>query len=303
VRIIRVQLEGPDAEPGRVQAADVARLIVGVERAIARAAYIVLGKPWRGTGRHSQAIESAARLRFVGVEKGSFVEVLALPDATAPTEDELPIAVADLSSMAFDRLLEAIVAGGSDTDPELAAAVAGMAAELGIGERNTSVVLTSDAEPVASAPRRAVIDVGVRRRMQELSSRTPSSRDQTLIGMLVEADFEGHTARLRLADGTAVTVNFSADLADEIQEALRSRASFEGAVRYHPKTSEAISVELRAVIRATQLALDAEAFWQTRTFSELQAVQGASGRVLPTDLAILDLTDEERTSFLSELAE
>ena len=231
------------------------------------------------------------------------MEVLALPDATAPTEDELPIAVADLSSMAFDRLLEAIVAGGSDTDPELAAAVAGMAAELGIGERNTSVVLTSDAEPVASAPRRAVIDVGVRRRMQELSSRTPSSRDQTLIGMLVEADFEGHTARLRLADGTAVTVNFSADLADEIQEALRSRASFEGAVRYHPKTSEAISVELRAVIRATQLALDAEAFWQTRTFSELQAVQGASGRVLPTDLAILDLTDEERTSFLSELAE
>src|SRR5215217_678197 len=102
MRVVRVQLEGVNAEPGRVAAADVARIIFGLERAIARAAYLVLGKPRRGpTGRHSQVIESAARLRFIGVEPGSFVEVFALPDTAEPSDEELPISVADLSSMAF----------------------------------------------------------------------------------------------------------------------------------------------------------------------------------------------------------
>jgi CRISPR/Cas system endoribonuclease Cas6 (RAMP superfamily) len=74
MRIVRAQLDGMDAEPGRVAAADVARIILGLERAIARAAYLVLERARRGvTGRHSLAIESAARLRFVGVDRGSFV--------------------------------------------------------------------------------------------------------------------------------------------------------------------------------------------------------------------------------------
>src|SRR2546426_7366735 len=101
-------------------------MILGLERAIARAAYLVLGKSRRGTGRHAQAIESAARLRFVGVERGSFVELLALPDASEPSDEELPIPVADLSSQAFGRVLDAITKGGTDVDSELAAAVAQM---------------------------------------------------------------------------------------------------------------------------------------------------------------------------------
>src|SRR4051812_7217635 len=113
MRVVRAQLEGTDAEPGRVAAADVARMILGLERAIARAAYLVLGKARRGaTGRHHQVIESAARLRFVGVEKGSFIEVLALPDTAEPSDEELPISVADLSSLAFSRLLEVITSAG-----------------------------------------------------------------------------------------------------------------------------------------------------------------------------------------------
>ena len=80
VRIIRAHLEGAEAEAGRIAAADVARIIIGLERAIASAAYLVLRRPRRGAGRHAQAIESAARLRFVGIESGSFVEILALPE-------------------------------------------------------------------------------------------------------------------------------------------------------------------------------------------------------------------------------
>ena len=127
--------------------------------------------------------------------------------------------------------------------------------------------------------------------------------DETLVGVLAEADFEGSTARLRLADGGAVVVNFLPDLADDIQDALRSRAGFEGVVRYDPKTSHATSVELRTVIRGAQLMLAGESFWRPRTFSELQTEQGVTGRVDIADLAISDLTDEERAAFLSEFAE
>jgi hypothetical protein len=100
-----------------------------------------------------------------------------------------------------------------------------------------------------------------------------------------------------------VTVSFSPDLADDIQEALRSRTGLEGIVRYHPRTAQASSVELRAVVRNVQLALDADGFWQSHTFAELQAEQGISGRIDPADLAISDLTDDERAAFLAALAE
>lgn len=303
MRIVRAKLEGVNAEPGRVAAADVARIILGLERAIARAAYLVLGKARRGTGRHSQAIEGAARLRFVGVERGSFVELLALPEGAEPTDEELPFSVADLSSLAFDRLLTVITSGSPDTDAELAAAVAQLATELGIGDRNTSITLINDSEQTGKPARRATIDGAVRERMQRLSEQPPASRDETLVGVLFEADFEGNTARLRLASGGVVTVNFSPELADGIQEALRSRARLEGHVRYHPRTAQATSVELRAVSRSTQLELDVDSFWESQTFAELQAAQGTTGRVDAAALGMTDLTNDERAAFLAALAE
>jgi hypothetical protein len=303
VRIIRAQLEGADAEPGRVHAADVARIIIGLERAIARAAYVVLGRPRRATGRHSQAIESAARLRFVGIEPGSFVELLALPEMADPSDEELPITVADLSSQAFERLLAAVAGDDPEVDTELAGAIAQMASELGIGDRNSLVTLAEGAGWPGRSRRQATIDLAVRQRMQQVSVQAPRSRDETLVGVLVEADFEGETARLRLPDGRPITVRFPAELADDIQEALRSRAQFRGLVQYHPRTSQAIGVELRALVRSTQLPFDTDSFWQAGTFAGLQAAQHTTGQVNPDDLAIDDLTDDERAAFLAALGE
>ncbi|MFV2083933.1 hypothetical protein [Micromonospora sp. LOL_021] len=304
MRIVRAKLEGVNAEPGRVAAADVARMILGLERAIAHAAYLVLGKARRGTGRHVQAIESAARLRMVDIQSGSFVGVFALPEAAEPNDDELPISVADLSSLAFDRLLAVITGGGPETDAELAAAVARLAADLGIGDRNTAMTLIDDS-PMSTGQdsRQATIDAAVRERLQRIGDRVPTSRDETLTGVLFEADFESHTARLRLASGDAVAVNFSSELADQIQEALRSRANLEGYVRYHPRTAQATSVDLRAVSRSTQLELDVDSFWEPQTFAGLQTAQGTNGWVNAAELGMTDLTDDERAAFLAALAE
>src|SRR5262249_35355144 len=89
----------------------------------------------------------------------------------------------------------------------------------------------------------------VRARMQRLSSPQAPAQDQELVGTLVEADFERNTARLRLPAGSSVDVSFSAELSDDIHEALRSKARLVGVVQYNPRTSEVKSVLLRALHR------------------------------------------------------
>jgi hypothetical protein len=84
---------------------------------------------------------------------------------------------------------------------------------------------------------------------------------------------------------------------------LRSHTRIRGVVKYHPRTSQAVSVELRAIDTGSQLAIDVEAFWQRETFADLQAVQGTTGRVDPNNIGISDLTDDERAAFLAALAE
>jgi hypothetical protein len=298
-RTIRARLEGPDAAPGRVAAADVARVITGLERAIAQAAYGALGEPRRGTtGRHRAVVEAAARLRFVSIQEGSLVQVLALPDADPATEDRFPLEVTHLSTSAFERLVAAIN-GEDETDPQLAASIAELADELGIGERNERLTL-EDAEPLAvSTYRRAIIDQQVRGRMRAAASPNPSAREDVVSGTLVEADFEKGTARLQPPLGGPVIVRFPTELADDIQAALRQPSELEGVVSYHPTTATAVAVDLQAVSRGVQLTLgiDAEDFWRTRTLSELQAKQGTSGVFDVRELGDPTLSDEERLAF------
>jgi hypothetical protein len=301
--VVRARLEGGDAELGRVAASDIARLILGLERALAGAAYVVLGESRRGTGRHRQAIENASRLRFVGVESGSVVGVLALPEADS-VDAEFPFPVPHLSDLAFERVLDTINGGAPGVSPELAAAVARLAATLGIGDRNTSLTLTREATgPSDKESRHAVLDASVRERMHRLAAQPqPVGRDQALVGLLFEADFEEETAKLRLPDGGVVTVAFPPELADDIHEVLRSQARLDGIVRYDPRTSQATHVELRTVERSMQVALDAEAFWRAESFAAIQEAQGTAGEVDPAGLAINDLSDRDRADFLAALS-
>jgi hypothetical protein len=178
-----------------------------------------------------------------------------------------------------------------------------MASELGIGDRNTAITLIDDTPLRGPAPRRATIDAAVRERMQRISDRRPDVRDETLVGVLFEADFEENSAKLRLASGGVVTVSFVSDLADEIQEALRSQTGVEGLVHYDARTAQARSVELRAIVRSVQLELHSDVFWQPLDFEALQNEQGTTGLVEPNELEILDLTDDERAAFLAAFAE
>ena len=101
--VFRATLRGSDATLGVVRASDVARLLIGLESAVAAAAYAALGKPRRGsTGRHRAAIEAASRLHFQNVEPGSVVAVLRLPRLAEVTDGTFDVEVDDLAGAAFD---------------------------------------------------------------------------------------------------------------------------------------------------------------------------------------------------------
>src|SRR5437763_16554223 len=87
--VLRVHLQGENAKLGRVAASDVAQLILAVERAVARAASVVVGRPSRKPGARELVINQAAHLVLLDVEDGSVTPVLEVPTvAVEPTSQD-----------------------------------------------------------------------------------------------------------------------------------------------------------------------------------------------------------------------
>ncbi|MFI6496937.1 hypothetical protein [Nonomuraea typhae] len=294
--MIRAVLTGENDELGQIPATDVAKLIVGLQQALAAAASTVVRQKRRGsTGRHPAIIEAASRLTFQGVEPGSVAAVFALPDLSSGVADQLDVGdIPDLGQLAFDRLMDAL--SSNDPDPELARAVARLSNDLNVGGHDRALRLVGDRGRVAT------IDQSVRDRMNTLARRRPVERDEQLVGSLVEADFERKTGRLQPAAGPAVAVSFSDDLADRIQESLRNVTQVVGHVTYDPSTHLPSRVDVDHVIIAEPLS--DISFWQHVPADEQARQQGITAPQQIDDLHTdLDLTPEEIEAFFAVVDE
>jgi hypothetical protein len=298
---LRVELHGETAQLGQVSAADVARLILEVQHAMRRVASSIVGKPkGAGGGRYKQSVEDAVRLRLRGIEPGSVVPVLALPEARM---EEGMLAQDDYTLA--ERALSALVGAAEpdpSTDPIVAEALLEIAEEARVGERYESLDLKVSAN---GRPRqRARIDSAVRQRLRAHveTSASASVRPDIVIGVLFEADFERETARLRTPTGV-VEVRFTDDQADDIHAALRQQATMRGEVAYDPKDHVMRSITLREVVRGQQLAfgLETEEFWRIHTFHELAAIQGSGRPVDPEALYDDEASDAEREAYMAAL--
>ena len=268
---LRVRLEGPTAELGRIAANDFARLLLGTQSAIQRAAGHVIGRQSRETGRPGKTIEDSTRLRLVALERGSVVAVLDAPTRPADPHS-LDLADPALGELALDTALS--TAAGEETGhPDVADVFVRMADEIGIGRRFDAISFEHAHRDHKYTVR---LDARARERLSGVARKASAAKDDSVIGVLVEADFENFTARLRSPGGSKTTVAFPADLADEIQEALRAPARLRGEVRYDAKTSEARSIELRQLVRGAQLeiGLDPGEFWAARTVDQIAKEAG-----------------------------
>jgi hypothetical protein len=293
---LRVSLSGGEAAFGRVRAADVGRLLVGVEQVLARAAaHVVAGQPGRGRGRRGRLIEEATRLRLLAIEPGSVVGVLQVPGA-GEVEGGLDLDLAELASLGETALRYAVSTAveGRWRYSDVAAAFVTLAEGVGVGSRCDAITITAtDADDL----QRVIIDPDRRERLRLVAEPAPLPRTDAVSGTLVEADFERRTARLRTPFGQAIAVHFDADLDDAVYETLRHQSELRGEVAYDPETLEVRSIRVRRLGRAEQLemATDAARFWEApRPFAALQTEQGAPVSVDLESLWIPDLTDEQR---------
>lgn len=303
VRQFRVKLEGPQAELGRVPAADVARLLLLLERAAAQAAAVELRQPKTTTGRYKGVIEQSVHFRLVAVEKGSVMPVLELPE---PAPAELGAAKLEFDVVTLgEAAVEALLAGAKKpTDPLIAKAILDVADGMFVGERYDAIVI--EVPRKGRRARRVKIDAKARRRLRRCvdAAPEPTLRTDDLVGSLVEADFERRTARLRTPTEDAVEVAFSDDQADEIQAALRQSSTVRGDVSYDAKTHTAKSVRLTKIVRGIeQLALDPSEFWNDLSFEDLAARQASGRPVDPDELYDDGATDGERDAVMAALAE
>jgi hypothetical protein len=267
----RATLRGSDASLGVVRASDIA----GLESAVAAAAYATLGKPRRGsTGRHRAAIEAASRLVFQDVEPGSVVAVLRLPQLAEVTDATFDVEVDDLAGAAFDRLVASFTQPDDQVDAGIAKALADLGQELGIGDRHDELLLTSARTAAAGH-----LDASTKERMRRLADAPLGQQPDVVVGTLREADFDRRTARLHATTGETVAVEFPAELDNEIQEALRAQAAFEGIITFDPSTSTVKRVELRRISVPEPLPFDTSAFWVTAPIADLALAQGRAGHV------------------------
>lgn len=287
-RILRVRLEGENVSLGTVPASDVANLLLLVERVIARAASVEVGRPSRRTGRRERAVAEASHLLLVDIKSGSVVPVLELPISYPdPDEPQQAMEMNDeqLSESAVRHVLDTL-SGEPDRHPYVIEALALMAEQMGVGERYSRISFEFTGS--SSHPRESALDPQLAKEMQEQVERYRTATSHgLLVGTLVEADFEALTARLRSSEGILVAVKFEESMGPEIKDALTEPGALRGWITYDPVSQMAQSIDLQAVVKSHQSELDfeTEAFGRHRSFSELQAEQGISGIVDLNDLA------------------
>lgn len=298
---VTARLRGQTAHLGSVQARDLARLLLDLEGALAASAYVALGKPRRGsTGRHVAAVEAATRLHLRAIESGSVVAVLGLPVLAADDPDALDLGVDDLAGAAFDELIAAFHSDDRNVDPTIARALADLADDVGIGDRNTEVIISGERE---RTPEAVVLNAAGRVRFRRLASAAPEPTRQPdmLVGTLREADLDRHTARLHTPNGETVQVSFPPELEAEVHEAMRGLSNFEGVVTYDPKTSLAKSVVLRRITLPATALFGDDFFSTPLNVAQLAAEQGVG--VADFDGPLIELTAEERAELLDALRE
>lgn len=296
---VRVRLVGSDARLGRVPAVDVARLLTGLEGAMARAAGHVRGKQVRPTGRWASVIENAVHLRLVALKQGSVVAVLEVPTLDLP-EGSLDLGdIEQLGEAALERTLSTAAAkrGG---DADVAAALSSWALELGVGSRYEAVEIGRRRARKWQTVR---IDQEQQIRLTAIAGRKETHRG-ALVGQLVEADFEKRTAHLRSPSGR-VAMEFEPQQADAIHSALRHQASVTGITEQDERTHEIRSIKVQEITTAEQLAtgLLAGQFWDDRSVEERGREQGIAHPQRLEDLADRAASDEEIEAVMVPLQE
>ena len=178
--------------------------------------------------------------------------------------------------------------------PDVAAGWMSLAADVGLGERYERVVIARQGER-----RRVTLDITAVDRLRGIvrGGLHPTS-EETVRGVLYEANFEALSAKLRTGTNDVVEVRFDLDQAVEIKRELREATELEGEVTLEPRTNRITSIHVRRIERPEQLRF--REFWAAKSVPELIAEQGIAPVTHPHELSIERITDADWTAFRRE---
>jgi len=294
-----VRLVGKTAKLGDVAMVDIARLMLDVQTLVARAAGVAIRRRPKATGRWERTLEEATKLRLVKIKRGSVVLEIQAPHAV-PEDDELGFSVDSLADLGWSVATSALRDVSDEDDPDVLVRLLALANDMAIGNRFDAVEFRTNGEVIArlDGDRRQGLRAAVERRRD---SATPPP---AVTGVLFEADFERHSARVRTQDNGVVELVFEEEQAAAIKEALRERSQFRGEVSFDPITNSVKSVRLTEITRFEQLLLGddgSQVFWNLLSFDELVVTQGTAPIESFDDLRDDSLSEDEFEKFVDAL--
>ena len=295
---LRVTLLGDDASLGVIPAADVVRLLSGIEKAIGRAAEVRQGRTGRWAGRRDAERETATRLMLRALEPGSLTAVLDIPGGDAAGET-LELADPSLGELAAADILRTLNEG--DEHPRVAEALAELASGLDIGRRRQKLEMELTGGDDGA---RSHIDAAVAERLRGRAEQPTVEEESTIAGTMFAVNFESRTAQIRINPINAIrTVKFEDYLTEQVQEALLNLTEFTGIVTKDAGSETIRSLRLTDITPPQQLSLGIGNIdlWKSPTIEQLAAAQGVDLNAKYNRVIEVEEDDPEIDAFFKAL--
>ncbi len=225
-------------------------------------------------GPKSLVVYQECTLELTGIEKGSTV----LPFVLAKPQQQLPMP--ELTTFGREVVREVVTAVKNigSRRPRRSGFEAGLLDSLSeMGE-----VLNKDVTKIewivpgnGSRSVKAVFDKRVRDRVLE-RIKTPSTRTETVEGVLEMADFkeQDHRCRIHPLIGQPIVCTFTPEQEQEVQDALRKPVSITGKATINPNNGKVESIAVQSLNVTEQLLIGAKEFHSGRSIQQLAEAQG-----------------------------
>jgi hypothetical protein len=269
--LLKLKIEGPRS--GTISVPDLVRICQSAQDAVNRKAEAMHGGQSLRPGPKSSIVYQECTLELIGVERGSTV----LPFCLAKPQESLPEMMTFGKDVVREvanavRLLGSRGVSKKVFEPGLLVSLREMGEvfDKGVVKKIEWIVPGNGSRPI-----RAVFDKRVRERVIA-RIRIPSTRKETIEGLLEMADFkeQDHRCRIHPPIGQPIVCTFTPEQEDEIYSALRKPVSIAGTATINPNTDKIESIAVEKISVVEQLLIGARDFYTGRSLEQLAKAQG-----------------------------
>ena len=268
--VLKVKLRGPGVKSGRISVPDLIKICEEAQNAVKRQAEALEGRRTGHPGPVSATILAECTLDLIGVEKGSTVLLFgfAKPQMSIPQYDSL-------GKRAVSELAYSIRSLEDDNHREIDPGVLRSVYNLGALAESPDIAELKFIVPQdRGRALEATVSQEVRRRAASRLS-SPLYGAAEVDGRLEMADFDarGQKCRIEPAIGTSVLCTFDPELANAVQQLLRTTVRGSGTARLSADTGRIETLHLQKLTALPSLSLGKNDFFSSYSVQELADMQ------------------------------